>query len=104
LIPKPKRRWFQFSLRTLLVAMTAAAVLTGRVTYLRRMADFHQGQTTWVQKHRNFLNSVSFDTPADEWSRLDELEARHARLASEYERASWRPWLIVQESMPLPVP
>jgi hypothetical protein len=26
---KPKRRWYQFSLRTLLVAMTFAAVLTG---------------------------------------------------------------------------
>lgn len=93
-----RRRWFQFSLRTLLLAMTVAAVLAGRITYLRRMADYHQKETTRVQEHRRFLYSVSFHTPPEEWLRLDEMEARHAGLAREYERASWRPWRIVRES------
>jgi hypothetical protein len=97
---KPKRLWFQFSLRTLLAVMTVAAVLTGRITYLRRMANYHQGETKRLQQHRHFLNSVSFDTPPEEWLRLDAMEARHAGLVNEYERASWRPWVIVQESVP----
>ena len=96
--PKPKRRWYQFSLRTLLVAMTFAAVLTGRITYLQRMADFHQTERARVQKHRNYLATVSFDTPPIEWLRLENIEAHHARLASEYKQAVWQPWVLVQES------
>ena len=94
---RPRRRWFQFSLRTLLVVMTLAAVLTGRITWLRRMADFHQTEASRLQKHRDFLSSVSFDTPPEEWERLDVMEGRHAGLASEYQRASWRPWVMVHE-------
>jgi hypothetical protein len=45
---KPNRRWYQFSLRALLVVMTLAAVLTGRITYLRRMADFHRTERARV--------------------------------------------------------
>jgi hypothetical protein len=96
--PKPKRRWYQFSLKAMLVAVTLAAVLTGRITYLRRMADFHQTERARVQKHRNYLASVSFDTPPNEWLRLESMETHHARLASEYKQAVWQPWMLVQES------
>ena len=93
----PKRRWFQFSLRTLLLVMTVAALLMGRITYLRKMAEFHHAETDRLQKHRQFLNSVSFDTPQKEWLRLDDLEVRHSGLAIEFERAVWRPWTIVDD-------
>jgi hypothetical protein len=93
----PKRSWFQFSLRTLLVVMTLAALLTGRITYVQRMADFHRTERVKVQKHRNYLRTVSFHTPPKEWSRLESMEARHAQLVTEYQRAVWQPWMLVQE-------
>lgn len=95
-----KRRWFQFSLRTLLLVMTVAALFMGRVVYLRKMADFHHAETEQLQKHRQFLNSVSFDTPQEEWLRLDDMEARHVGLANEYEGAVWQPWKIVNDRQP----
>ncbi|MBC7857132.1 MAG: hypothetical protein IAF94_27185 [Pirellulaceae bacterium] len=98
---RPKRRWFQFSLRTLLVVMTVAAVLAGRITYLRQRADLHQAEANRLQKHRDFLFSVSFDVPPAEWERPDLMEGRHPGLAREYERASWRPWIVVRESASL---
>jgi hypothetical protein len=96
----PKRRWYQLSLRSLLVIMTLVAVLTGRITYLRRMADFHRTERARVQKHRDYLSTVSFDTPPKEWLRLESMDASHARLASKYQRAVWRPWPIVRDSGP----
>ena len=94
-------RYYQFSLRTLLVVMTVVAGLTGRITYLRRMADHHQKEVNRLQQHREFLHSVSFDVPVKEWLRLDDMEAHHAGLARDYERASWRPWMFVPSSSAL---
>lgn len=94
-------RWYQFSLRTVLVVMTVAAVLVGRITYLGRQADFHRAEASRMQQHRDFLMSVSFDVLPAEWERLDVMEGRHAGLAKDYKRASWRPWMIVRESPPL---
>lgn len=98
-----KPRWFQFSLRTLLIVMTVAAMLTARIAYVRRMADYHAAETKRLQQHRMWLLTVSFHTPQVEWQRLDDMEARHSDLASQYQQATWRPWMIVHESQsPLP--
>ena len=39
----PKRRWFRFSLKTLLVVLTLLCVFVGgRIEYLRRWAAYHE--------------------------------------------------------------
>ena len=46
---KPKRRWYQFSLRTLTIVVgficLTLAAWVWRVDYLRRMADFHDKES-----------------------------------------------------------
>ena len=39
---KPQRRWYQFSLRTMLVVTAIVAVPLARVAYLVRMAEYHE--------------------------------------------------------------
>ena len=51
----PKRRRIQFSLKAMRVVMTAAAMIMGRVTHLRKLANSHKAETEVLQKHRQFL-------------------------------------------------
>jgi hypothetical protein len=51
----PKRRRIQFSLKSLWVLMTAAGMIMGRITYLRKLANSHKAETEMLQKHRQFL-------------------------------------------------
>jgi hypothetical protein len=44
----PKRRWFQWSLRTLFVVVTAVALLVGWIVY----------QLSWMRERRELVNRV----------------------------------------------
>ena len=95
MVPIPKRRWYQFSLRALLVVMTlTAAALGGRIEYLRHCALFHEREAARVQK--------LWSEPASE---LDDLRMylSHTEIAAEFRSAMSRPWTIVDES-PRPLP
>src|SRR5436190_3472864 len=61
---KPKRRWFQFSLRAMLIVMTLVAIVLGRVAYLRQMAVYHDREQArhlgeWRQGYESFDKGLS---------------------------------------------
>jgi len=94
----PKRRWHQFTLRGLLVAVTLLAViLGGRIEYLRRMAMYHERE---AERYK----AMDFD--------LDTLQKglSHQQIAQEFRAAMTRPWTTVDESLrslptlPTPLP
>ena len=93
-----KRRWFQFSLRTLLILTTLAAtvlgVILGRINYLRRYAEFHEREAG-----RYIDESLEVDGL---YSETDNPYAQerlyHLRIADAYRSACHRPWTIVDES------
>src|SRR5437879_4897241 len=101
----PKRRWFQFSLRGLWLAVTLAAILSaifGRSFYLHRMAVFHDDEkdrqiAEWRQEYESFgkgLNSAASE------ARKRELYFHHRTLANQYRKAIYRPWTAVNEVQP----
>ena len=97
----------QFRIRTLLL-LTAliAAVLAGYVRQrrLEGMARLHQCQAELVAKHRQWLHSVSFHVPEEEWSKIDDRERMHQQIAAEYRQQIWRPWVrITRPDPPLPI-
>ena len=89
------RRWYQFTLRTLLILMTLACLaLGGRIEYLRRRALFHEREAA---RFHELWSEPSSD--------LDNLRMylSHRDIAYEFRAAMARPWTIVDESTrPLP--
>jgi hypothetical protein len=124
----------RYRLRTLIILITVAAIICGRIAYLRQQAAVHRqaatqslmlidGMTdaharkalrrlladglpvqtievssvgtpvTALQNHSGYGQIVDVDRTAD-WQRA----LRHEALAMKYERAVYRPWLIVRES------
>ena len=78
---KPKRRWYQFSLRALLVLMTLSALML-----------------CWWN-HRSFcllraekLSTVSLDAEMKYDDAVHQILFQQ-RTATEYRRAVWQPWL-----------
>lgn len=86
-----KRRWHQFTLRGLLLAMTLTTVaLGGRIEYLRRMAVFHEAEAARYQ-------AMDFDLG------ILQKGLSHQEIAREFRAAITRPWTTVDESLrPLP--
>jgi hypothetical protein len=56
--PKRKHRWFQFSLRTLLVAVTFFAVACG---YVGRQLEIEKRRQAWLRENQKLL--ILDDTP-----------------------------------------
>jgi hypothetical protein len=109
------RRWFQFRLRTLLIAMTLVAVaivLVQRSQRFRETARRHAIGVSMASSaaesvevfhlRYGFQDRVSPPAPesvrkAEEWR---ELAAYHQRLQAKYERAAWLPFLPVAPDPP----
>jgi len=114
---RPKRSWFQFSLKTLLVGMTAVGLVLGiggRASYLTQRAEFHDAE--WLrcidsmieiyhQKHgAKAIDQKSFEElmGPDGTTRIRQLVAqseRHKVIAEDCRRAVFRPWVIVDETI-----
>jgi len=73
---KPKRRWYQFSLKAIFVAVTVGCVLFGgRIEWYRRWARFHEEKLAAAKYRDDF----------------------HESQAALYRKAMWRPWMFVWE-------
>jgi hypothetical protein len=122
---KPKRRWYQFSLRALLVVMTLAGSIFARVAYLRERFLFHR--TEYELNHaaiqKDFPQLVKLVNQANEnanfqiigkppsQEEVDSFRAKvdgeeqllrfHLALAGRYRTAMFRPWMLVDTSPPL---
>jgi hypothetical protein len=90
----PKRHWFQFSLRTLLVVVSAVSILVGsRTAYLRWWADSHTREAAR-------LEAQAYRGDSWEWNVRDWQEySYHRRLADEYRTAVHFPWTRVDTNM-----
>jgi hypothetical protein len=89
----PKRRWYQFSLKTLLVVVTALSIVLGlRIAYLRRQADFHAREAERIGHHAQYFDRNTLVWQGTEYS-------HHRRLADEYHSALHRPWSLIDENM-----
>jgi hypothetical protein len=114
---KPKRRWFQFSLKTLLFAITVIGLLLGaggRAFYLTQRAEFHDGEykrcidsilAIYHEKHGDqAVDQKSFDElmGAEGTTRIRQLvtqSQRHKVIADDCRRAVWRPWVFVDDTL-----
>jgi hypothetical protein len=116
---KPNHRWYQFSIRTLLLGMTVAAALLSRVTYLRQYAAFHECEAEkWREKcARDNKGSVEQVKKILEMSREPQLMPKystgkklgakmppefekihyHEDMAIAYQQAALQPWKLVKE-------
>jgi hypothetical protein len=99
---KLKRRWFQFSLRAMLMVMTLVAIPLGRVAYLRQMAAFHDAEQArhlgeWRQEYASYEKGLG---SAAEEARRRERYFHHKTLAAQYRKATYRPWTVVNEARP----
>lgn len=113
---KPKRLWYQFSLRMLMAVMLALGLvlgICGRIAFLRQRARFHDDEylrcldsvlKIYYDKHgvQSFPVGKSLDevVGADEATRIRRLIARsqrHAAIADRYRHAVYRPWTIINE-------
>jgi len=93
---KPKRRWFQFSLKTLLVLVTTVSILLGlRLAYLRRQADFHAREAERFQHRAQSLDRNTLVWESNDW----QMHSHHRRLADDYRAAISRPWILIDENM-----
>ncbi len=117
---KVKRRWYQFSLRTLLVTIAVLAVglsVWGRIAFLRQRAQFHdaealrciESQMAIDKRHGSPRMLVSLEETygPEDAARLLGLTLkyrRHSNLAKNYRSAVFRPWTIIDESMPEAAP
>jgi hypothetical protein len=102
----PKRRWLQFSLRTLLIAVTLAALALGwwkhrdhcleraRVHDWERLACLIQGTIEVSSGWEDELPSQPVDSVkvADQ-DRLVKLSKRHEETSAAFRLAVWLPWL-----------
>ena len=89
---KPKRRWFQFSLRGLLATVLGSTFPLARIAYLHHLADFHQ-------REAERLSAL----PTAGISVIDKFDAlvsqiEHMQLADAYREATYRPWMVVDEN------
>ena len=108
MIAKPKRRWYQFSLKTVLASVTLVAGVLGAglafrghqqfcwsraVHYLEIMVDRRDWERVYWPNNPN-LTAEHRDTV-----RLDDF---HVRLANQWDHAQWYPWerLWIDETPP----
>jgi hypothetical protein len=112
---KPKRRWYQFSVLTLLMFITAVAAVVGSAQAWRSHRRFCIERTTYhgEMHSKAMVGSLSFpnfELSVDEQIERQEAESAylkekrryHLRLNNAYYDAIWRPWerIWIDESSP----
>lgn len=94
----PKRRWFQYRLRTLLMVTTLVAAglgsILGRIDYLKRYAEFHEREASRYIDGSLEVNGLYSETD----NPYAQERLYHLRIADAYRSACYRPWTIVDES------
>ena len=92
-----------YSLRSLMIFVTLVCVVLGgvmgRVEYLRRWAICHDGV---ADKLCEEINAGLYPAVEEQMGATLEM-VRHDRLTKQYERAVYRPWIIVDENQKLTV-
>ena len=111
----PKRRWFQFSLKALLVVLTLLCVFVGgRIEYLRRWAAFHGREVQILVSRLRELTEpnpgVGGTRMAKDGTNLDDLTrlaaelSYHQKMQRRYSAAIYRPWTLVNDNRPQDIP
>jgi hypothetical protein len=111
--PTPRRRWLQFSLRTLLITVTLAAVALGwwqhRGHCLTRVEGHErQGNTCLASTIHSWADSWDGDidkAKSEQDANYLRLKKHHDQLAGAYRLAVWQPWLRlwIDEAPPAPL-
>jgi hypothetical protein len=65
-LPKRKRRWFQFSLRTLLVAVTVSAVPLGYVGWQAKIVRERKALVDWIARNGGKVYPLRSDNADDQ--------------------------------------
>ena len=88
----PKRRWYQFSLKSLLALMAAAGVVLGWLAnyrYCVRRAEAHDKELRWWEAINRFATR-SLDEHSE---KIRGHAERQRKFRDEFLRAAWLPWL-----------
>lgn len=89
---KPKRHWYQFSLKSLMALMAAAGVGLGMVAnyrYCVRRAEAHDKELKWWESTSR-IATYSLDAHSE---KIRGHVERQRQLRDEFLRAAWLPWL-----------
>jgi AhpD family alkylhydroperoxidase len=96
MISTHQRRWYQFSLRTMLVVMSIVCVILARVAYLSKCAAFHEHEAAKCGVNPEAIHrSISTDDFV-KWVNFQE----HCVLAERYRYSMLRPWTLVDTTSP----
>lgn len=94
----PKGRWYQFTLRTLLLTITAIAVVCGLASnyrYCMLQAEFHSERESrlYMAGYFPYRGFMEPDPELDKFiaERIEGSE-NNRRLKEAYTLAAWRPW------------
>lgn len=95
MIPTQKRRWYQFSLRWLIVLTVVLFVLVSRIIYFHQRASFHEQEAAHFESMISARSRLLLDDAAP----LVEAH-KHRYLAERYRRAMYRPLTVIFEPTP----
>ena len=77
---KPKRRWYQFSIRLLLAVTFASSLPLARIAYLQQMITFHESE------QRRYISELAKLNGYSRLAKSDSLEAIAAFLSDKLGR------------------
>ena len=94
---KPKRRWYQFNIRTLLVVTALVTIPLARIGYMGQRAAFHHREAI------RFASCLKLEYEREHiwtWRKhtYTSLVTNHTVLRDRYYAAMYRPWTIVDDS------
>jgi hypothetical protein len=109
----PKRRWFRFSLRGLLLAVAIVAVIVTRVGLRWQRSAIHAALAhnyaviAACAQNNQALPNFPFDSFPSAQNKMAQtqytaLYQYHQELSEKYQRATWRPWVILESDPPPP--
>jgi hypothetical protein len=85
----------KYSLRSLMIVVTLAAVLLGaRLEYIRRQIAFHRREAESAHAAVAAKEHQPIAAGLEDWKKA----AHHEQVANAYERALLRPWTLVDDT------